>query len=122
MTKLEINSIRPFVGAKDFAASKAFYNDLGFKEISITENLSIFQVNDGFCFYLQNYYVKDWLENTMLSILVTDINQCFEALQQLELDKKHPGVEVKGISQNHWGAECLVIDPAGALLRFTQFY
>ncbi len=122
MIKLEINSVRTFIGAKDFAVSKSFYKDLGFKEAVITDHLSLFKINNDLSFYLQNYYVKDWLENTMLSILVTDVNQCFDAIQQLELDKKYPGAELKPLNKNSWGTECLVIDPAGVLLRFTQFY
>ncbi|RYE19811.1 MAG: glyoxalase [Sphingobacteriaceae bacterium] len=119
--KLKIHSIRPFIGSKDFAVSRSFYQHLGFTESIITEKLSLFKSAE-ISFYLQDYYVRDWLENTMLSILVSDINQCYQELQQHELENKYQGVKVLAVEQNHWGAECIVIDPAGALLRFTQFY
>ena len=54
-------SIRPFIGAKNYEISRNFYRDLGFKEKVLSSNLSYFDSN-GFGFYLQNAFVKDWIE------------------------------------------------------------
>ena len=38
-------SIRPFIGAKDFNLSKAFYRDLGFDETVLSDDMSVFKTN-----------------------------------------------------------------------------
>ena len=38
-----IKSIRPFIGAKDFETSRAFYRDLSFEEFVLSTNLSVFK-------------------------------------------------------------------------------
>ncbi|MEJ7559981.1 MAG: hypothetical protein WKF66_16835 [Pedobacter sp.] len=58
-------SIRSFLGSKDFDTSRSFYRDLGFKETALSANLSVFKTGD-LAFYLQDYYAKEWIENTMI--------------------------------------------------------
>ena len=117
----EIISLRTFIGSKDFSTSKAFYADLGFQEKPISEKMCLFQ-RGKFSFYLQDAYVEDWLKNTMLFIEVKNVKDCFDWLTKLNLDKKYPGVRVVPIKKDYWGEECFVLDPAGALLHFGQFY
>lgn len=118
--KPEIISLRTFIGSKDFAVSKAFYTELGFQVILLSENLSLLRYNE-LSFYLQDAYVEDWLNNTMLFIEVKNVEECFEWLSSLQLTKKYPGVRLIPIKRNDWGDECFVIDPAGALLHFGKF-
>jgi catechol 2,3-dioxygenase-like lactoylglutathione lyase family enzyme len=119
--KLEINSLRPFIGAKDYDVSRAFYRDLGFEEIVISNELSLFTA-DKFSFYLQNYYQKDWIENTMLFLEVRNVDITFQNLQASALDKKYEGVKLIPIRKEAWGAECFMLDPAGVLIHFGSFY
>jgi hypothetical protein len=63
-------SIRPFIGAQDFEVSRSFYRDMGFQEHVISEDMSFFSA-DGIGFYLQQAYVKDWIENTCCSLRLT---------------------------------------------------
>jgi hypothetical protein len=51
-------SARPFLPAKDFDASKAFYEALGFKKL-LDEDVAIFDVGQT-SFILQNLYDKKW--------------------------------------------------------------
>lgn len=118
--KLEINSLRPFIGAKDYDISRAFYNDLGFEEVVISHDLSLF-TTDKFSFYLQNYYQKDWIENTMLFLEVKDVNLTFQNLQASALGKKYEGVKLIPIRKESWGAECFMLDPSGVLIHFGSF-
>lgn len=118
--KLEINSIRPFIGAKNYNISRAFYFDLGFEEVIISNDLSLFRT-DNFSFYLQDYYQKDWIENTMLFLEVKDVNKQFQNLQESGLEKKYESVKVIPIKKESWGQECFVLDPAGVLLHFGSF-
>jgi hypothetical protein len=62
-------SIRPFIGAENFELSRNFYRDLGFQEKVLSYNMSYFQT-DGLGFYLQDAYVKDWIDNTMIFLEV----------------------------------------------------
>lgn len=56
--KQNIKSIRPFIGAKNFETSRAFYRDLGFEEFIIDPQFSVFKKQD-IAFYLQDYYAKE---------------------------------------------------------------
>lgn len=46
-------SIRPFIGAKNYKASRNFYRDLGFEEKILAPNMSYFKTG-GLGFYLQD--------------------------------------------------------------------
>ncbi|MEM9142212.1 MAG: glyoxalase, partial [Bacteroidota bacterium] len=70
--KINVQSIRTFIGSKDFGISRGFYSDLGFGEVRISETLSYFKIG-GFGFYLQDYYVKDWVDNLMVFLEVDDL-------------------------------------------------
>ena len=58
-------SIRPFIGAKNYELSRSFYSDLGFQESILSPDMSLFKT-DQIGFYLQNAYVRDWIDNTMI--------------------------------------------------------
>lgn len=118
--QLDIKSLRPFIGAKNFNVSRAFYSDLGFEEVVISSDLSLFTA-DQLSFYLQNYYQKDWIENTMLFLEVKDVDTTFQNLQASALDKKYAGVKLIPIRKESWGEECFLLDPAGVLLHFGSF-
>lgn len=113
-------SIRPFVGAKNYEESRRFYRDLGFKEVVISTDMSLF-TTDGLGFYLQDFYVKDWIDNSMLFLEVTDVEQFWRDLQGLELVTKYPNVRLTPIRELDWGKECFVHDPSGILWHFGQF-
>ena len=113
-------AIRTFIGAKDYQVSRSFYRDLGFEEHVITDSMSLFQAK-GLSFYLQNYYVKDWVDNSMVFLEVDDAAQYWEYLQGIELDKKYGGTRLVPLQTADWGTECLLIDPSGVLWHFGQF-
>ncbi|GAB5404592.1 MAG: hypothetical protein Aurels2KO_28230 [Aureliella sp.] len=71
--------IRPFLGAKDFDESRAFYGDLGFQELEISPEMSVFRLGET-SFYLQRYYVKDWVDNSMIFLEVEDLDAQLEAI------------------------------------------
>ncbi len=118
--KHNIKSIRTFIGAKDYTTSKAFYKDLGFEEKFLFEGLSLFKIGD-FSFYLQKYYVKDWVENSMVLLEVENLDAYWDFLQNLHLDQKYAGVKLVPIKEESWGRECLLIDPSGILWHFAEY-
>jgi len=113
-------SIRPFVGAKDFAVSRSFYRTFGFSEMVISPTLSYFALQ-GVGFYLQSYYVQDWVDNTMLFLEVTDVEQYWAELATLDLPSKYEGVRIMPIRQEAWGKEGFVHDPSGILWHIGEF-
>lgn len=119
--KHQAKSIRPFVGAKNFDLSRSFYRDLGFEEVVISPVMSLFKIND-LGFYLQNGYVKDWVDNTMVFIEVDDADRYFKELSALNLKEKYENVRLTPVRTDYWGKECFVHDPSGILWHFGEFF
>lgn len=114
-------SIRTFIGAKDFELSRNFYKDLGFEEVIIAKNMSYFKIEDNIGFYLQDAYVQDWINNSMIFLEVDDVNDYWEKLQSLALPDKYKTVRLVPIRVNDWGKECFLHDPSGVLWHFGAF-
>ena len=114
-------SIRPFIGSKDFNTSRAFYIDLGFNEVILGPELSLFTWQE-LGFYLQKAYVKDWIENTMVFFQIDGVKQFWEDLISLNLHEKYHCIKLIPIREESWGRECMIIDPAGNLLHFGEFH
>ncbi len=114
-------SIRTFIGSKNFEESLAFYRALGFEEVEIDKGMSLFLVNENLGFYLQNYYLKEWIENTMVFLEVEDLKVCEADLLGRNLQNKFKGVKMSGIKYMDWGNELYLHDPAGVLWHFGQF-
>ncbi len=113
-------SIRPFIGSENFTISRSFYRDLGFTEVVLFHNMSYFKT-EGLGFYLQDAYVKDWIDNTMVFLEVDDVNRYFKELQALNLPAKYARVKLSPVVVNAWGSECFLHDPSGILWHFGQF-
>ena len=117
----QAKSIRPFIGAKNFDLSRHFYRDWGFEERELGPNMSYFHTA-GFGFYLQDAYVKDWVDNTMVFLEVDDVVRYWEALSALDLPAKYAGVRLVPIRDYEWGRECFVHDPSGILWHIGEFF
>jgi len=119
--KQNIKSTRPFIGAKNFELSRAFYRDLGFEETVLEHNLSVFK-NQNIAFYLQNYYAKEWVENTMIFVEVENTDAYWEELSGLNLTEKYETAKFTPVRTMDWGKECFVHDPSGILWHFGEFF
>jgi catechol 2,3-dioxygenase-like lactoylglutathione lyase family enzyme len=117
-----ITDVRPFVGAEDFVASRAFYVALGWRVVHDSETLCVMELQ-GHRFYLQNYHVKEWCENTMLHISVEDVNQWYQYVK-CQFDGLQPaGAARLGPPPKDEGHATVfyVWDPSGVLLHFAQW-
>ncbi|TRX38333.1 VOC family protein [Flavobacterium restrictum] len=114
-------SIRPFLGTINYDISRHFYRDLGFQEIPIRATMSYFNT-EGFGFYLQDAYVKDWIDNTMVFMEVEDVTAFWNQLVALNLTATYKNVKIVPIVELDWGKECFLHDPAGNLWHFGEFY
>lgn len=113
-------SIRPFIGAKNFELSRRFYRDLGFQESILSPKMSYFKT-EGIGFYLQDAYVQDWVDNTMVFLEVDDVSRYWDELVALDLTTKYEGVKLVPIRNLDWGKECFLHDPSGILWHIGEF-
>ena len=118
---VKAKTIRTFVGAKNYKESRTFYQELGFEEVILSEKMSLFKVNDDLGFYLQDYYVKKWCDNSMVFLEVSDVDKCWEELAEKGLHHQYKNVKLTPIKAFDWGRECFMHDPSGVLWHFCQF-
>lgn len=114
-------SIRTFIGARDYNESREFYRDIGFEEIEIGSTMCLFRVNEHLGFYLQDYYVKDWIDNSMVFLEVDDVEKCEAELKGKQLSEKYEHVRFTNIKVYEWGREFFMHDPSGVLWHFGEF-
>ena len=120
MMQLNALSTRPFIGAKDYAVSARFYAAMGFTVTQVGPTLSVC-VNQNVVFYLQDYYDKAWIENTMLFIEIKDLDTCHRQVKALNLPGQFTGTRLSEIKEETWGREFFLHDPAGILWHFGHF-
>ena len=113
-------SIRPFIGAKNFEISRNFYADLGFKETVLSHNLSLFS-SEHLGFYLQDAFVEDWVNNTMIFMEVANADVFWKELLSLNLTDKYSSCRLVPVKKESWGKECFLHDPSGILWHFGEF-
>ena len=113
-------SIRPFIGTKNYEVSRKFYLDLGFRESILSQNMSYFNT-DEIGFYLQDAFVKDWIDNSMIFMEVADVKQFWAELEALDLPSKYDQVKLVPIRELPWGRECFLHDLSGVLWHFGEF-
>jgi hypothetical protein len=118
--QFKTKSIRPFIGSKNYTESRLFYKELGFTENILSPNMSYF-CTANFGFYLQDAYVKDWIDNTMVFMEVEDVEEFWESLKALHLNEKYPTAKLVPIRYLDWGKECFLHDPSGILWHFGAF-
>ncbi len=115
------HSIRTFIGAKNYDESRQFYRELGWIETVLFENMVVFKVNDDISFYLQKYYVKDWVNNSMVFLEVDDLDACHLDIKERGLVHKYNLVKLSEIKTLDWGREFFMHDPSGVLWHLGSF-
>lgn len=111
---------RPFLPAKDFALSKRFYETLGFEKLFDAADVAIFRIGRGE-FILQKYYQKDWAENSMMQLMVDDLDAWWKHIQSLDLPGRFSVAPPKPPALQPWGLRvAYVYDPSGVLWHVAQ--
>lgn len=118
---MKSKSIRTFIGAKDYNESRQFYRELGFEEVVISKDMCLFKVNETLAFYLQDYYVRNWINNSMVFLEVDDVDAWYDHLDALGLHHKYKHVRLSPIKTWDWGREIFMHDPSGVLWHFGAF-
>ena len=114
-------SIRAFIGASNFEESRLFYQEIGFVESPISRNMSYIRVTDKLGFYLQNAYVEDWINNSMIFLEVDNVNRYWKELGSMNLHQRYKTVKLTPIREENWGREFFMHDPSGVLWHFGEF-
>jgi predicted enzyme related to lactoylglutathione lyase len=110
---------RPFLPAKDFDLSKAFYETLGFKKL-LDGDVAIFSAGSG-GFVLQRHYQKEWAENCMMQLMVEDLDAWWAHIDGLDLPGKFNVPTPRPPAMQPWGLRiAYVVDPSGVLWHVAQ--
>ena len=110
---------RPFVPAKDFAVSKAFYEALGFTKLLDSE-VAIFAIG-GTSFILQQFYVEQHAGNFMMQLMVDDLDAWWAHIDSLDLATRFGVRPPTAPAVQPWGLRlCYVVDPTGVLWHVAE--
>jgi catechol 2,3-dioxygenase-like lactoylglutathione lyase family enzyme len=110
---------KAFVPAKDFESSKRFYRDLGFTLVWSTDDLAYFR-HGASAFLLQNFYVKEHLENFKMHLLVENVDDWWQHIQAERLLERY-SVRAEPPADRTWGMRDFpLFDPSGVLWRVGQ--
>ncbi|HRH45567.1 MAG TPA: hypothetical protein PKY82_28265 [Pyrinomonadaceae bacterium] len=116
---MKYNSIEAFVpSGGNFQASKQLFLALGFT-INWEASDYIGFENNGCRFILQNYDVKEFAENFMLSVKVENLDKFWQKVSALNLPEKF-GIKLNAPTNFPWGREVNMIDIAGVCWHFAE--
>ena len=112
-------SIQPFVpSGSNFEGSKQFFLELGFNICWDAGDYISFE-KDGCRFILQNYNNKDFAENFMLTVAVTNADEFRKEVIDKQLPQKF-GIRIGEVADMPYGREVNIIDLAGVCWHFVQ--
>ncbi len=120
MLNLGASDVKAFIGSRDFDLSRDFYVAMGFKLNFETGDIAELEL--GNCrFDLQDYYQRQWCENSMLHITVEDAEAWHRNAQSVLASRTYGAARVKAPEMQDYGALVThVWDPVGVLLHFAQ--
>lgn len=110
---------RPFLPAKDFELSKRFYETLGFEK-KLDGEVAIFGIGAS-SFILQKRFQEDWAENSMMQLMVDDLDAWWTHITSLDLPKTFGVSAPKAPALQLWGLRvAYLVDPSGVLWHVAQ--
>lgn len=117
--KAGVLTMRPFLPARDYALSQAFYRALGFEMAPLSPTLSVMRLGANE-FLLQEFYVKDFAENLAMHMLVDDLDAWWRHIESLDLAQRFGVQAPRAPKLEPWGLRvAYVFDPAGVLWHFA---
>jgi hypothetical protein len=72
-----------------------------------------------FSFILQNYYVREWADNFVVHVTVSDIGLWWNHIVSLDLPARYR-VKILPPEPQGWAVVAGVTDPSGVLWRFAE--
>ena len=120
MTDLTVVDVRPFLPAIDLEISRAFYTALGWTEIWRDRGLVLLSLG-GSQFVLQDHYVKEWAENSMLTVEVVSADDWYRHVSDMLRAATYGDARAAEPKDEGWARVTYVWDPSGVLIHFAQF-
>jgi hypothetical protein len=112
-------SLQPFVPAgMAFQKSKELFVALGFTVNWEGDGYVGFQ-RDNCKFILQDYYAKDFAENFMVTVNVSNADEFYTEVKEKNLVEKF-GIKLGEPANQPYGREVNIIDIAGVCWHFVQ--
>lgn len=112
--------VRPFVPARDFERSRRFYLALGWAELWRGDGLALLSLG-GSQFMLQDRYVQQWADNSMLTVEVASADDWYRHVTTVLQSGEFGESRVREPQHEDWARVTYVWDPSGVLLHFAQF-
>lgn len=112
-------SLQPFVpSGSDFEGAKQFFLELSFTITWDAGDYIGFE-KDGCKFILQKYDKKDFAENFMLSVGISNAQEFWNEMNEKKLPEKF-GIHLGAPKQQPYGKEVNIIDLAGVCWHFVE--
>ena len=112
-------SLEPFVpSGSNFEGSKQFFQELGFKINWDAGDYTGFE-KDGCKFILQKYDEKDFAENFMISVGISNAQEFWNEVNEKQLPQKF-GIRLGKPIKQPYGNEVNIIDVAGVCWHFVE--
>ncbi len=113
-------ALRPFVPARDYEASKRFYQAIGFTLSHADEHVAFLKAG-SFSFILQNLYVRELAENCMVQLLVRDVDAWWRDIDPAKLVEEFAVKPPRAPELQAWGMKVgFVFDPSGVLWHIAE--
>ena len=117
---MTVSDVKPFIPAKNFEQSLKFYKELGWKELFRQDNLAELEIGNH-RFFLQDYYVRAWANNSMLYINVDNAQSWHEKISMVLKEGKFGPARVRPPELQDYGdLVTFAWDPSGVLLHFAE--
>ena len=112
-------SLEPFIpSGSDFDQSKQLFLELGFRLIWDAADYAGLE-RDGCKFILQRYDNKEFAENLMINVKVSNAEEFWKFVTERKLEKKF-GVRITAPRKQPYGKEVNMIDLAGVCWHFVE--
>jgi catechol 2,3-dioxygenase-like lactoylglutathione lyase family enzyme len=122
MPALKATDIRAFIPARDFELSKRFYRALGWETVDVGPGLALVTVADRQSFYVQDYYLKEFADNSMLHITVESAPDWHAHVVAALEGGGFGGARVLAPARQPYGATVVFVhDPTGVLIHLCQW-
>ena len=116
---MKLLSLEPFVpSGNNFEGSRQFFLELGFK-INWDAGDYIGFERDGCKFILQKYDNKDFAENFMVNVKISNAEEFWIEISEKQLPQKY-GIRLGKPTKMPYGKEVNIIDLAGVCWHFVE--
>ena len=112
-------SLEPFIpSGNNFEGSKQFFQELGFNVAWTAGDFVGFE-KEGCRFILQKYDNKEFAENLMINVKVTEVEEFRKSTIEKQLPEKF-GIRIGQVTRQPYGKEVNIIDLAGVCWHFVE--